>query len=210
MPEISEVKPEILYCETCNSHFLKGDVCRCPVGSFATWRAWEGAEPAELKDDLMDFTEMDEARDAFLDEVRKCNGADCEAIEGIGHSDACKAEHDAVTECDPNGLDIHAPGAKVDSGKAYVDSILAGFSRALWGVAEVGTFGANKYSLNGWESVEDGERRYREAAARHRLKRQMGELVDADSGLPHEYHEAWNVLAALELRLRDSDERDNS
>lgn len=105
-------------------------------------------------------------------------------------------------EVDPNGIDIHSPGAKVDYGKVYADSILAGFPRALWGIAEVGTFGANKYSMGGWQSVEDGERRYREAAGRHRLKRQMGELVDKDSGLPHEYHEAWNVLAALELKLR--------
>lgn len=105
-------------------------------------------------------------------------------------------------EEDPNGLDIHAPGAKVDAGKVFADSILAGFPRALMAVAEVGTFGANKYSLNGWQSVEDGERRYRDAGARHRLKRQMGEEIDPDSGLDHEYHEVWNALAALELRLR--------
>lgn len=108
----------------------------------------------------------------------------------------------AISEADPNGFAAHEPGAKLDSGKVFVDSILAGFPRALWGVAEVGTFGAQKYSLNGWQSVDDGIRRYREAAARHRLKRQMGELIDPDSGLLHEYHEAWNVLAALELELR--------
>ena len=112
----------------------------------------------------------------------------------------------AHKEVDPNGLDIHSPGAKVDHGKVYADSILAGFPRALWGVCEVGTFGANKYSLNGWQSVDAGIRRYREAAARHRLKRQMGEEVDPDSGLPHEYHEAWNVLAALELTLRANEQ----
>lgn len=112
--------------------------------------------------------------------------------------DGCK-----FTEADPSGLDAHEAGAKLDAGKIYADAILSEMARAIWGVAEVGTFGANKYSLGGWTSVEDGIRRYRDAAARHRLKRQMGELIDPDSGLKHTYHEAWNVLAALELEERD-------
>ncbi|MCP4342367.1 MAG: hypothetical protein GY799_26695 [Desulfobulbaceae bacterium] len=112
---------------------------------------------------------------------------------------------DEFYETDPDGIDAHTPGAKLDNGKIYADSILAGFPRALWGVAEVGTFGANKYSLGGWQSVADGERRYRDAAGRHRLERQQGEHLDPDSGLPHEFHEAWNVLAALELKLRNEE-----
>lgn len=112
-------------------------------------------------------------------------------------------EQETNSEADPSGLDAHQPGAKLDAGKIYADAIISQMARAIWGVAEVGTFGANKYSLGGWTSVEDGIRRYRDAAARHRLKRQIGETVDPDSGLPHTYHEAWNVLAALELELRE-------
>lgn len=104
-------------------------------------------------------------------------------------------------EVDPNGLDQHAPGAKLDEGKPMVDDILAGFPRALMAVVEIGTFGAGKYSLNGWRHVENGIRRYRNAAGRHRLAIQRGEVFDNDSGFPHRYQEAWNVLAALELEL---------
>ena len=110
-----------------------------------------------------------------------------------------------IGESDPSGLDASQAGAKLDAGKIYADAIFAEMPRALWGVAECGTFGANKYSLGGWVSVEDGIRRYRDAAARHRLKRHMGETIDPDSGLPHTYHEAWNVLASLELELRQQE-----
>ena len=114
-------------------------------------------------------------------------------------------EMETFGEIDPHGIDQHSAGAKLDSGKIYADAILAEMPRALWGIVEVGTFGANKYSLGGWTSVEDGIRRYRDAAARHRLKRQMGETLDPDSGLLHTYHEAWNVLASLELEMRGAE-----
>lgn len=128
------------------------------------------------------------------------------AIEAIGTRDfpllpSPDSSDSGTSEADPDGLQPSDAGAKLDAGKIYADSILAGFPHALWGVADVGTFGAKKYSLNGWVSVKDGIRRYRDAAARHRLKRQMGELTDPESGLLHEFHEAWNVLAALELTL---------
>ena len=68
-------------------------------------------------------------------------------------------------------------------------------------LAEVGTHGADKYSRGGWQEVPDGETRYRDADWRHLLKSRH-EDVDQDSGLLHDAHRAWNVLAALELRLR--------
>jgi len=100
-------------------------------------------------------------------------------------------------------IDPHAPGAKLDQGKPWVDAIWSGFPRAQLAVAEVGTFGAKKYSLNGWQSVDDALRRYADAGARHRLLRQMGETHDPESGLPHIYHEAWNMMAVLELTIRE-------
>jgi hypothetical protein len=104
---------------------------------------------------------------------------------------------------DPSGLDQHQAGAKLDAGKVLADQILAGFPRALSAIAEVGTFGAKKYSMNGWQSVEDGINRYMNAACRHRLARHKGELYDPESGMLHSWHEAWNVLAALELMERE-------
>lgn len=106
-------------------------------------------------------------------------------------------------EVDPHGVDQHSPGAKLDSGKPRGDLVLGSFCRALASVVDVGTFGANKYTDNGWLSVPDGIKRYSDARMRHYLKRKAGENFDEDSRLMHLAHEAWNVLAELELTLRE-------
>lgn len=93
------------------------------------------------------------------------------------------------------------PGAKLDADKLRVDLVLDGFSLALIEVAKVAGYGARKYSEGGWQHVEQGEQRYRVAAGRHRLKR-VRETHDPDSHILHLAHEAWNVLAELELALR--------
>ena len=107
---------------------------------------------------------------------------------------------------DPHGTPQHAPGAKNDAGKMMA-SLLLGFPRALWAIGEVATYGAKKYSRLGWEHVPNGEERYRDAAMRHLLMGQMEEC-DQESGMPHEWHYAWGVLSALELKLRDSENAD--
>ena len=96
----------------------------------------------------------------------------------------------------------HEAGAKLDAGKIY-GGLLDDFSLALTAVAEVGTFGAKKYSRGGWQSVPDGAQRYRDAMWRHLLK-ERHERCDGDSGLMHIAHRAWNALADLELVLRES------
>jgi hypothetical protein len=106
-------------------------------------------------------------------------------------------------ERDPNGIDAHSPGAKLDAGKLRAGLVIGDFALALLAVSEVGTFGANKYSAHGWLSVEDALDRYADAELRHKLKRMAGELTDPDSGLSHRAHEVWNALAQLELELRD-------
>lgn len=106
---------------------------------------------------------------------------------------------------DPSGLDQHAAGAKLDAGKLRAGLVLGGFARALQEVAAVGTFGANKYSDNGWVSVDRGVQRYTDAMWRHLLVEQAGELIDPESKLRHAAHAAWNALAVLELTLRAQD-----
>ncbi len=109
-------------------------------------------------------------------------------------------------EIDPTGKTAKDPGSKLDAGKIIADDILRMFARALWAVCEVGTFGANKYTLGGWQHVPEGVRRYSNAQMRHRLKEWMGEEKDSDSELAHAKHEAWNALARLELMLRQREE----
>lgn len=104
------------------------------------------------------------------------------------------------TEKDPNGIDQHEHGAKLDEGKLLAN-ILQQFSLALTEVLKVATFGANKYTRGGWQSVDNGFERYSDAMMRHYLK-ETQEDTDPDSGLSHEAHFAWNALARLEHKLR--------
>ena len=111
----------------------------------------------------------------------------------------------ATVESDPNGLDPHAPGAKLDAGKNRLGLVLGGFAKALEEVGKVGTYGANKYSDNGWKEVEKGAARYDDAMLRHWFKRAAGEAIDSETGLLHQAQVAWNALAVLEAMLEEFD-----
>jgi hypothetical protein len=108
-----------------------------------------------------------------------------------------------VTEHDPTGRDQHEPGAKLDAGKPRPVLVLGGFVHALKAIIEVGTFGAAKYTDNGWRTVPDGPQRYTDAMLRHWLADPGGLSSDPDSGLAHAAHLAWNALARLELMLAE-------
>lgn len=103
---------------------------------------------------------------------------------------------------DPHGKDPHEPGAKLDMGKNRVGLMVSDFPRALEAVAEVATYGANKYTEHGWVSVPNGLDRYTDAMHRHLLAEARGERLDAESGLEHAAMAAWNALARLELMRR--------
>lgn len=106
-----------------------------------------------------------------------------------------------MQESDPHGKNPHEPGAKLDDGKIMAGLCIAGFSRALTEVSKVTTYGAKKYTPNGWCKVENGIQRYSDAMYRHLLAEQ-DDFHDAESGLLHAAHAAWNALARLELYLR--------
>jgi len=108
-------------------------------------------------------------------------------------------------ETDPTGRDAHELGAKLDAGKLRPSLVLGGFARALLAVTAVGTFGAVKYTDNGWMQVPQGIDRYDDAKLRHWLKEKAGEPVDFDSQLQHAAHEAWNALARLDLMIREQE-----
>lgn len=111
-------------------------------------------------------------------------------------------------ESDPTGTLPHTPGAKLDAGKApMLRGALSYFPRALRAVAQVSAHGASKYTWNGWESVPDGAARYGDALVRHLAAEATGQSVDADSGLAHAAHAAWNALARLELIMREQEKK---
>lgn len=110
-------------------------------------------------------------------------------------------QQQSYKELDPFGVDQHSPGAKLDHGKIKA-GLLGDFGLALLAVAEIGTHGAIKYTRGGWQFVENAVERYTDAKWRHLLKSRYWK-EDEDSKLLHEAHEAWNTLAALEIKLRN-------
>lgn len=104
-------------------------------------------------------------------------------------------------EHDPNGVDAHSPGAKLDAGKAEYDMVLFSFPDALAHVDRIGKFGARKYTKGGFLDVPNGQARYFNAEIRHAIKKLRGERNDPDSEELHLAHKAWNALAELQLFL---------
>lgn len=96
----------------------------------------------------------------------------------------------------------HDPGVKFDSDKPNLDLVLGQFCNALIAVGDIGTFGAKKYSPNGWLEVANAEERYSSAMLRHYCDSKIGNEYDSESDMLHLAHLAWNALAILELRLR--------
>jgi len=111
----------------------------------------------------------------------------------------------AQQERDPTGRSAHEKGSKLDAGKVRPALVLGGFARALLRVSEVGTYGANKYTDNGWQEVPNGVARYDDAGMRHWLREKAGEVADPDTELEHAAHAAWNALARLDLLLREKE-----
>ena len=113
-----------------------------------------------------------------------------------------KGDSCGYCETDTTGKVPSEAGVKMDAGKNRLGLVLCGFARALQEVGKVGTYGAVKYSDNGWVEVPDGERRYTDAMLRHLMSESAGERLDPDTHLRHAAHAAWNALARLDLALR--------
>lgn len=137
--------------------------------------------------------------------VKHC--AECKHGEPHKECEDCKVQcyHVRNAVCSPvvDQSDLHTPGAKDDKQKIQAD-LLLDFRRALAAVAEVSTFGAQKYTRGGWLTVPDGQCRYTAALIRHLL---AADDTDKESGLRHAAHTAWNALAVLELKLREEESK---
>jgi hypothetical protein len=95
------------------------------------------------------------------------------------------------TVADPGYHDL-----KHDHGKTRWDLLPW---ESLEGVANVLTFGADKYDEESWRDVPDGARRYFSAMLRHWRALQRGEVIDPESGLPHRFHFLCNAAFICEL-----------
>lgn len=92
---------------------------------------------------------------------------------------------------------------KHDSNKIKVSLLEPDF---VLGVAEVATFGANKYAKDNWKLCEDLDR-YKDATLRHILAYLKGEKIDEESGLSHLHHAGCNLMF---LDYFDRQENDNA
>lgn len=72
---------------------------------------------------------------------------------------------------------------------------------ALRSVAEILTFGAEKYGANNWQNIDDGYNLFWGALLRHKTLKDMGEEFDKESGKPHDAHIACNALFMLYYSL---------
>jgi hypothetical protein len=88
-------------------------------------------------------------------------------------------------------------------GKVSIELFDTGFPNAVWEISKLMSWAAeNKgYKPNDWKSLPNAEVSLPAAASRHRIKPLLGEKYDDESKLLHKAHEAFNVLAELELML---------
>lgn len=89
-------------------------------------------------------------------------------------------------------------GLKFDNGKPLMSLIPA---KAELAMAEVLTFGATKYGPDNWRHVANADQRYMDAMLRHLNSHRQGEMVDAETGLPHLAHAMCCAAFLLELQL---------
>lgn len=89
--------------------------------------------------------------------------------------------------------DSQCEGKKFDGGKVRMDLLP---SESLFAVAEVLTFGADKYGEHNWRKGMAWSRLYA-AAQRHMVKWNAGETHDDESGMNHLAHACVNLLMLL-------------
>jgi hypothetical protein len=94
---------------------------------------------------------------------------------------------------------------KKDNGKIRLGLLFTDFPKAIEEIAKVATFGAIKYCDHGWKDVDNKEKRYKDALARHIIAYfDEPSGLDEESKLLHLAHVGWNVLALLQIKLTEN------
>ena len=96
-------------------------------------------------------------------------------------------------------------GEKANKNKPQLSLIFKQFPQALEAIVKCSEYGHKKYEesdkdyLN-YQRVEGGSKTYADSGLRHRLRQGN----DLESGLPHQFHVAWNALAELQLWIMEN------
>ena len=140
--------------------------------------------------------------------TRRCK-ATCENICLNAPKNTCETiKNEKPSETTENIQQLHLPGMKYDEGKPNLSLVFGGFNKALLDVGYIGTFGARKYTPNGWKDVENLYERYSSALLRHMfaaMSPRVKDIYDNETGRLHLAHVAWNALALTEHMLKAID-----
>ena len=132
--------------------------------------------------------------------------ATCENICLNAPKNTCETiKNEKPSETTENIKQLHLPGMKYDEGKPNLSLVFGGFNKALLDVGYIGTFGARKYTPNGWKDVENLYERYSSALLRHMfaaMSPRVKDIYDNETGRLHLAHVAWNALALTEHMLK--------
>lgn len=111
--------------------------------------------------------------------------------------------HDNTTPHDISGNIARPILEERKVGKLMIHLFDDGFPNAIWEIAKLMTWANDEkgYRPHDWKQLPNAEVEFAAAASRHRMKPKLGEMYDPESKLLHKAHEAFNVLAELELML---------
>lgn len=94
---------------------------------------------------------------------------------------------------------------KFDAGKLRMDLLPPEVLRSL---AEIITYGADKYGAENWREVEP--ERYEAAMLRHLLAWKEGEIYDTESGFDHLKHVLCNAAFLCALEAKNEKNKNNT
>ena len=120
-----------------------------------------------------------------------------------GYETASKLVEEAPYHPGYEDVVIKPEGRKYDGGKLEYGLVPP---LALKSLAEVLTFGAQKYDRDNWQKVPDSKRRYFDAMQRHTWAWKEGEIFDPESGLHHLAHAMCCLMFLYEHDVKYSKE----
>lgn len=94
------------------------------------------------------------------------------------------------------------------NGKIQMELVETGFPNAMLALGKVMTWAAEYkgYEPNDWKQLPNAKLGFLGAASRHRCERMKGDIYDDESNLLHLIHEAFNVMAELEVTLMEQED----
>lgn len=100
---------------------------------------------------------------------------------------------------------VKKEGVKYNESKPSLSMLFVQFPDALKAITRCSEYGHKKYEefdkdfLN-FKRVEEGSKAFADSGLRHRIEKGLDE-----SGLPHQYHVAWNALAELQMWIEEQE-----